>query len=262
MSVGCLVLVFTSIVDTVPLLLLVTKAVLPSGVIATSNGPEPTAMSVGCLVLVFTSIVDTVPLTPLVTKAVLPSGVTATPNGPEPTVMSVGCLVLVFTSIVDTVPLPLLVTKAVLPSGVTATPTRLRADGDVGGMLGPGLHIDRRHRAADGVGDEGGLAVRRDRHPDRPGPTAMSVGCLVLVFTSIVDTVPLPPLVTKAVARHRARAATADTPPGTTPTSAPANPSTKTPEPTGTLPHRQLRPSLRFAAFSVGIPVPGTRRSP
>jgi hypothetical protein len=57
----------------------------------------------------------------------------------------------------------------------------------------------------------------------------MSVGFLALVFTSIVDTVPLPALVTKAVARHRARAGTADTPLGTTPTSAPANPSTKAP---------------------------------
>jgi hypothetical protein len=35
MSVGCLVLVFTSIVETVPLVLLATKAVLPSGVTAT-----------------------------------------------------------------------------------------------------------------------------------------------------------------------------------------------------------------------------------
>ncbi len=59
-------------------------------------------------------------------------------------------------------------------------------------------------------------------------PTVMSVGFLVLVFTSIVDTVPLPSLVTKAVGRHRDRAGTADTPSGTTPTSAPANPNTTT----------------------------------
>ena len=132
MSVGFLVLVFTSIVDTVPLPLLVTKAVLPSGVTATPIGHVPTGMSVGFLVLVFTSIVDTVPLSRLVTKAVLPSGVTATPSGTEPTAMSVGFLVLVFTSIVDTVPLPLLATKAVArhraraatadtPSGTTPT---------------------------------------------------------------------------------------------------------------------------------------------
>jgi hypothetical protein len=57
----------------------------------------------------------------------------------------------------------------------------------------------------------------------------MSVGCLVLVFTSIVDTVPLPTSVTKAVARQRGRAATTDAPPWTTPTSAPDNPSTKAP---------------------------------
>ena len=103
-------------------------------------------MSVGFLVLVFTSIVDTVPLLLLATKAVLPSGVTATRLGPEPTGMSVGCLVLVFTSIVDTVPPLTLVTKAVLPSGVTATPNGLVPTRDVGGVLGPGLHVNRRHR--------------------------------------------------------------------------------------------------------------------
>src|SRR5918994_2106449 len=70
MSVGCLVLVFTSIVDTVPLPWLATNAVLPSRVNATPTGPAPTAMSVGCLVLVFTSIVDTVPPSRLVTNAV------------------------------------------------------------------------------------------------------------------------------------------------------------------------------------------------
>ena len=80
MSVGCLVLVFTSIVDTVPLPRLVTKAVLPSGVTATPTGRADGDVG-GVLVLVFTSIVDTVPLPLLVTKAVLPSGVTATPTG-------------------------------------------------------------------------------------------------------------------------------------------------------------------------------------
>src|SRR5262249_43682104 len=102
MSVGSLVRVFTSIVDTVGLPKLATKAVLPSGVTATPAGKVPTGMSVGSLVLLVTSIVDTVPPPLLVTKAVLPSGVTATPNGCEPTVMSVGFLVLVLTSIVDT----------------------------------------------------------------------------------------------------------------------------------------------------------------
>jgi hypothetical protein len=85
MSVGCLVLVFTSIVDTVPLAALVTKAVLPSGVTATRSGMEPTVMSVERLVLVFTSIVDTVPLGALVTKAVarhpLRAGTPDTPPG-------------------------------------------------------------------------------------------------------------------------------------------------------------------------------------
>jgi hypothetical protein len=58
---------------------------------------------------------------------------------------------------------------------------------------------------------------------------AMSEECLVLVCTSIADTVPLSRLATKAVGRYCARPAAADTPSGTTPTSAPANPSTTTP---------------------------------
>src|SRR5262245_54758893 len=62
-----------------------------------------------------------------------------------------------------------------------------------------------------------------------PVPTAMSVGFLVQVPTSMVETEPLRPLVTRAIVRHRARAGTADTRPGTTPCSAPANPSTTTP---------------------------------
>src|SRR5262249_48769063 len=68
------------------------------------------------------------------------------------------------------------------------------------------------------------------------GPTVMSAGSFVRFCASIVDTVPLPPLVTKAVSRHRARAATADAPFGTTPSSAPAHPSTTTP-PTPHPPH-------------------------
>src|SRR5262249_28090054 len=56
-SVGFLVLVFTSIVDTVSLLTLATKAVLPSGVNASLPGIVPQAMSVGFFVLVLTSIV-------------------------------------------------------------------------------------------------------------------------------------------------------------------------------------------------------------
>jgi hypothetical protein len=67
-SLGCLVRVFTSIVDTVPLPLLATTTVLPSGVTASPNGNEPTAISVGFLVLIFTSIVDTEALPALVTK--------------------------------------------------------------------------------------------------------------------------------------------------------------------------------------------------
>src|SRR5512132_1640954 len=99
--------------------------------------------------------------------------------------MSLGSLVLVFTSITDTVPRSLSVTKRVLPSGVST----------------------------DTLGFE---------------PTVMS-GSVVLVLTSITDTVPLPKFGTKAVARQGLGAGTADAPTGNTPTSAPANPSTKTP---------------------------------
>src|SRR5262249_14628298 len=67
----------------------------------------------------------------------------------------------------------------------------------------------------------------------------MSDGFLVLVFTSIVDTVPLTPLATKAVGRHFRRAGTADTRPR--PTSAPAKPSTAT-----TRTHRTRRIAARF----------------
>src|SRR5262249_29800106 len=113
-SVGFLVPVFTSIVatelapgsDPAARLARVTKAVLPSGVIATPLGKFPTGMSAGFLVLVLTSMVDTLPLALLVTTAVLPSCVIASPNGPVPAGMSAGLLVLVFTSMVDTVPLP------------------------------------------------------------------------------------------------------------------------------------------------------------
>jgi hypothetical protein len=70
MSVEFLVLVFTSIVDTVPMFLRPTKTVLPSGVTASPAAVGPTVMSVGFLVLVLTSIVDTVPLPMLVTNAV------------------------------------------------------------------------------------------------------------------------------------------------------------------------------------------------
>jgi hypothetical protein len=113
MSSGYLLLVFTSIVDTEvgPVagatkgLAWVTKAVLPSGVIATANGFGPTGMSVGCLVLVFTSIVDIVSPLLLGTKRVLLSGVNPAPVGGKPSVMSSGCLVRVLTSIVESVPL-------------------------------------------------------------------------------------------------------------------------------------------------------------
>ena len=160
MSVGCLVLVFTSIVDTVPLSLLATKAVLPSGVTATEPGRPPTAMSVGSLVLVFTSIVDTVPLSGFVTKTVCsprPCRHRRHPvrdhthqrarqpehqhskRPPEP---QHRCPCLAIAS------------ARVAPSPATRRdrhPDRLRADCDVGGVRGPGLHINRRHRVATGL---------------------------------------------------------------------------------------------------------------
>ncbi len=64
-------------------------------------------------------------------------------------------------------------------------PARVRADRDVGGVLGPGLHIDRRHRVAGQVGHEGGLPSGVTATPRGNGPNVMSVGFLVLVFTSI-----------------------------------------------------------------------------
>src|SRR5262245_47327081 len=148
MSAGFLVLVLISIVETEPLVLLVTKAVLPSGVIASRIGPVPTAMSVGLLVLVFTSMVDTVPLAALVTNAVLPSGVTATWTGPEPTAMSVGFLIPVVASIVDTVSLDSFATKTVArhraragtadtPPGATSAPANPSTST-------PGTHWNRR----------------------------------------------------------------------------------------------------------------------
>src|SRR5262245_3261224 len=70
MSVGSLVLDFTSIVETVSLFLRATKRVLPSGVTACPAGNGPTGMSAGSLVLVLTSIVETVPLPVLTTKPV------------------------------------------------------------------------------------------------------------------------------------------------------------------------------------------------
>src|SRR5512132_4402548 len=73
MSLGSLVLVFTSITDTVPRSLSVTKRVLPSGVTTDTLGFEPTRMS-GSLVLVPTSITDTVPPAQFGTKAVARHG--------------------------------------------------------------------------------------------------------------------------------------------------------------------------------------------
>src|SRR5262249_24208878 len=139
--------------------------------------------------LVFTSIVDNVSLPTskptllltkpsLLTKAVLPSGVSSTWAGLTPTGMSVGFLIRVFTSMVDTVSLRVLVTKAVLPSGVTVSQFGPAPTGMSARVLRPGLHVDGRHRAADGVSDEGGLAVRGQRHVDRPRTDADVVGVL------------------------------------------------------------------------------------
>src|SRR5262245_14164202 len=203
MSLGFLVLVLTSIVDTVPLSLLVTYAVLPFGVIATQNARDPTAMSVGSVVFVFTSIVETVPRALLVTKAVLPSGVPATPNGEAPTAMSLGSFVRVLTSIVDTVPLPTLATNAVsrhrLRAGAHDTP--VAGTTPTTAPANPNTTTPRTHCITASC-----LAIRlgHRRHgvtatPSASVPMVMSVGFLVLVVTSMVDTVPLPLLTTKAV---------------------------------------------------------------
>src|SRR5215471_19885225 len=85
--------------------------------------------------------------------------------------------------------------------------------------------------------------------PAGVSPTVMSVGFLVLVVTSMVDTDPLPALETNAVARQRDRPATADTP-GATPTSAPANPNTTT-----TRTHRNRRIPRAPASLSSPAPV-------
>src|SRR5262245_30213233 len=88
MSVGSLVLCFTSITGTVPLSLSVTKRVLPFGVTTDTLGFEPTAMS-GSLVLDPTSITDTVPPSQFGTKAVARhgagGGIADAPTGNMPT---------------------------------------------------------------------------------------------------------------------------------------------------------------------------------
>ena len=130
------------------------EGVLPSGVTAIPNGPEPTVMSVGCLVLVFTSIVDTELLSWLVTKAVLPSGVTAPvrpplPRGPEPHPPAWP---------------PTRATQPHEPTGSATCSQRCRCPSP---------------------------ATRRDRHLVRQGADRDVGGRLALVFTSIVYTVPL-----------------------------------------------------------------------
>src|SRR5262249_56409630 len=133
--------------------------------------------------------------------------------------------------IVDTVPTVLSVTKTVLPSGVTATANGVPPTGMSAGSLVPVFTsiVDTEPLKTLGTktvlpsGVTAGLAGTE--------PAAMSSGLLTLVFTPILDTVPLMPLVTKAVARHRPSGAAADTPSGSTPASAPANPTTPTPRP-------------------------------
>jgi hypothetical protein len=68
----------------------------------------------------------------------------------------------------------------------------------------------------------------------------------------MVDTVPPTEFVTKAVCRHRGRAGTADTPLGTTPTSAPANPNINTPR---THPNRRIAAP---ASLFIQLPLPVT----
>src|SRR5262249_19515067 len=119
-------------------------------------------------------------------------GVSAIPNGNDPTGMSVGFLVRDLRSIVDTeLGLPKLATKAVLPSAVITS-----AAGVVSRAVAPGLAI------LDLTSKVGTAALRwvtqalwrSGVSATEPGsaPTGMSVGFLVLVFTSMTDTVPLP----------------------------------------------------------------------
>src|SRR5262245_44581677 len=157
MSVGFVVLVFTSIVDTVLLPALGTKAVARhferAGTADAAVGTKRTSAPANPR--------TTTPRTQRITVPCLAigsghrrQGAIVTPKGFEPTVMSSGFLLPVFTSIVDTEVGPVAgtmnglawVTKAVLPSGVIATPNGI-------------------------------------------GPTGMPSGFLVLVFTSIFDTV-------------------------------------------------------------------------
>src|SRR5262249_33452330 len=160
-----LILVFTSMVDTVSLLLLpwATKAVLPSGVRATVVGAGATAMSSGSLVLVFTSIVDTVLLTRFWTKAALPSGVTTRWSGVGPAGGG-GKVSGVLGRGLDVDRRQGAAALVGDEGGLTVRRQResvwASADRDVGRVLHPGLHVDGRHRLAAGVDDEGSLAVR------------------------------------------------------------------------------------------------------
>src|SRR5262249_62332291 len=129
-----------------------------------------------------------------------------------------------------TVPLSLSVPRSILLSGVTATasgnaPTGMSVAFSVLVFTSIVDTVPLAALVTKAVLPSGVTATRSGLEP-----TGMSVGSLVLVFASIVDTVPLGGLVTKTVARHRDRAGTADTPSRTTPTSAPANPSTTTPQ--------------------------------
>src|SRR5262249_34017697 len=125
-------------------------------------------MSVGSLVRVVTLIVDTVPVPPLVTKAVprhrARTGTADTPS--EDTPPRAHATPNTTTRRTHQEPRQPLSLQQAVGARSPATrrdchPVRIRADLDVGGILGPGLHIDRRHRVAAGsLGDEGGFAVR------------------------------------------------------------------------------------------------------
>src|SRR5262249_44279920 len=159
--------------------------------------------------------------------------------GAVSTGMSVMSFVLVFTSTVDTELSPLLATKTVFPSRVIACGSGLGPTGISMGFFVLVLTSIVETVSPTRLPTKAVLPSGVTTIPSGNESTGMSVGFLLLVFTSTVDTVRLPVLATKAVDRHRARAATADTPSGNTPISAPANPSATT-----TRPHRITTPCL------------------
>src|SRR5262249_32002946 len=92
--------------------------------------------------------------------------------------MSVAFFVLVVRSIVDTVPSPELLTRAVLPFDVTATPNGCEPTVMSSGFLVLVFTSMVDTVTPPLVGDQGALAVRRDRYSGRVGADGDVVGVL------------------------------------------------------------------------------------